>query len=157
MRTRVPLYLFVVVLAAVACKDSGPARTEVRIDGLVVRAELATTVEERAQGLSGRGSLPEDGGMLFVFPEEQRPAFWMRDMRFPLDFIWISRDYRVAALTENVPPPDAGLAPEDLPRYRPDVPVRYVLEVNAGIVREYGVQAGDAVTFDPDVLVEATP
>ncbi len=158
------------VLAAllVACSDSAPTdsatapptaaqRTTVRIDGLTIQAEVARTAQERAQGLSGRPSLPDDGGMLFVFAEEGRPGFWMRGMRFPLDFIWISRDRRVVDLMEDVPPPEPGVPDAELPRYQPVEPVLYVLEVNAGVVREFGIQVGDMVTFDPDVPAEGTP
>lgn len=141
-------------------KTAAPApvgRIDVRIDGLVIQAELARTPEERAQGLSGRASLPDDGGMLFVFQEERRATFWMQGMRFPLDFIWISRDRRVADLTENVPPPEPGVPGDELPRYQPGEPVLYALEVNAGVIREFGVQVGDVVTFEPDISAEGTP
>ena len=125
-------------------------RIEVRIGGLVVEAEVARTPDERSQGLSGRSSLPDDGAMLFVFQEEGRPGFWMRAMRFPLDFIWISHDGQVVDLTEDVPPPEPGVE-QELPRYRPDGPVLYVLEVNAGVIRQSGVQVGDVVNFKPDI------
>ncbi len=153
---RVLLSFLVVALAAlaVACTGAAADRFEVRVGGLVFQAELARTPAEREQGLSGRASLPDDGGMLFVFQEEHRPGFWMRGMRFPLDFIWISRDRRVVDLTENVPPPEPGVPIEELPRYQPDDAVLYVLEVNAGVVREFGIQVGDAVTFAPDIAEE---
>ena len=156
------LSLLVAALAAlpIACNDAPPPAaieegTKVRIGDLTIQAELARTPEERARGLSGRPSLPEDGGMLFVLSEERRPAFWMLDMRFPLDFIWVSSDGRVADLTQDVPPPEPGAS--QLPRYQPVRPVLYVLEVNAGTVRRAGVEIGDAVTFDPPVSAVETP
>ena len=141
----------VVALGLLAAACSSSERVEVHIGGLVVEAEVARTSEERRQGLSGRSSLPDDGGMLFVFQEEGRPGFWMRAMRFPLDFIWISGDGLVVDLTEDVPPPEPGVLDEDLPRYQPDAPVLYVLEVDAGVIRQSGVQAGDVVIFKPDI------
>lgn len=156
------LCLLVVALAAVAaaCGDgtsSGNATptpdalvgTKVRIGELSIQAEVARTPEERGQGLSERPSLPDDGGMLFVFPDERRPGFWMRGMRFALDFIWISRDRRVVDLTQDVPPPEPDAS--QLPLYRPAQPVLYVLEVNAGTIRQFGVQVGDTVTLEPPV------
>lgn len=128
---------------------TGPV--EVRIGGLVIDAEQARSQEDRVQGLSGRESLAADAGMLFVFDEERQPGFWMLEMRFPLDFIWISGDGIVVDLTEDVPPPAPGTPDSDLPLYRPDMPVRYVLEVNAGVVRTAGVRVGDAVRFEPDI------
>ncbi len=134
--------------------EDGLEPIEVRIDGLVIEAEVARTPEERAQGLSGRPALSENAGMLFVFQEERRPAFWMKGMRFPLDFIWISRDRRVVDITRDVPPPEPGTPDNALPLYQPAEPVLYVLEVNAGIVGEMGLRVGDAVTFEPEVAEE---
>ena len=147
--------LLVVAYLVLACGDSTGDRVEVRVGGLTIRAEVARTSEERAQGLSGRDSLSRDAGMLFVLDEERQPGFWMKDMRFPLDFIWISRDRRVVDLTENVPDPET--AGETVSGIRPDTPALYVLEVNAGVVQEYGVQVGGAVSFEPDVEQTATP
>jgi uncharacterized membrane protein (UPF0127 family) len=153
--TLVSILAVVCVALAIACSDADAERIEVRVGGLTIQAEVARTVEERAQGLSGRDSLPRDAGMLFVLDEEGRPGFWMKDMRFPLDFIWISRDRHVVDLTENVPDPEtAGTTVSGI---QPDQPALYVLEVNAGVVQEYGVQAGDAVSFEPDVAPPATP
>ncbi|MFN3487243.1 MAG: nucleotide-binding domain containing protein, partial [Planctomycetota bacterium] len=73
-------------------------RVEVRIGRLVIDAEVARTAEERAQGLSGRDSLAEDAGMLFVLEREHVPSFWMKGMRFPLDFVWVSAEGRVVDL-----------------------------------------------------------
>ncbi|MBI4570385.1 MAG: DUF192 domain-containing protein [Chloroflexi bacterium] len=142
--------------AAVATPDatalaSGPL-IDVRIGGLIVHAEPARTAQERAHGLSGRDALPEDGGMLFFLGEERMPSFTMNQMRFPLDFVWISRDLRVADVTEHVPHP--ALAGETLNNIQPGVPVLYVLEVDAGTIEENGVEVGDSVTFDPDVSQE---
>ncbi len=145
--------LTLVVGLATACGGGSSERVEVRIGGLVVRAELARTPEERVPGLSGRPSLRQDGGMLFVFPTEQRPGFWMKDMRFPLDFVWISAGRHVAGVTENVPPPSPGTADSALPLYSSDSPVLYVLEVNGGAVRRSGVRVGDPVTFTPEVTL----
>lgn len=150
-----PLVLLLLVACAgaayIACGgDDG--RVEVRIgDRLAINVELALTPAERAQGLGGRDSLAQDAGMLFVFGQEQLHAFWMRGMRFPLDFIWISADGRVVDLTENVPPPEPDTADSELALYRPDEPVLYTLEVNAGVVTEAGVEVGDEVTFEPEV------
>ena len=139
---------------AASCGGGAGDRVEVRIGRLVIEAELARTPEERTQGLSGRGSLPREAGMLFVFPQEHVASFWMRGMRFPLDFIWISGDRHVVDLTEDVPPPAPGTPDDALPFYNPDAPVLYVLEVNAGVVQESGVRAGDSVSFEPDVSPE---
>ena len=118
---------------------------DVVFDGLVIRAEPARTGEERAQGLSGHAPLSNDGGMLFFLGEERVPAFTMRGMLFPLDFVWISSDLHVVDLTENVPHPAAS--GEALSGIRPVAPVLYVLEVSAGVIAEFGIEVGDEVRF----------
>lgn len=141
---------------AFAC-GAGSETVTVQIDGLAIQAELAQTAGERAQGLSDRDSLAPDAGMLFVFESERQPSFWMRRMRFPLDFLWISAGLRVVDRTEDVPPPAPGTPDAELPRYVPDAAVLYVLEVNAGVIREAGVEIGDTVSFQPDIALPRTP
>lgn len=79
--------------------------------------------------------------MIFVFDRSGFYPFWMKGMLFPLDFVWIGRDKKVAGVTANV-------APETYPQaFLPPLPVKYVLEVNAGWVKEHGIKVGDAVSF----------
>ena len=109
--------------------------------------ELALSPAQRVQGLSGRPELAPGTGMLFVYTQEGRYSFWMIDMRFPLDLLWISAQCAVLEITPNVPPPAPGQTPAELPRYVPETPVQYVLEVNAGDVESAGIQVGDPVAF----------
>jgi len=101
---------------------------------LDLEIEIADTPEEHMQGLSGRKSLPENTGMLFIFDEPSRPGFWMKDMHFPIDIIWIDEDWRIVKIDEN-------LSPENYPEIL-DSPilVKYVLEVNAGYARENNLE-----------------
>jgi hypothetical protein len=144
-------------VAVLGCNGSGEsatapdrARVEVRIRDLVIDAELAISSEERTQGLAGRESLSPDEGMLFVHDEERQGSMWMRDMRFPLDVIWISADRRVVDVHQDLSPPPSGTQSGDLQVYHPSAPVLYFLEVNAGTVGEHGIQAGDAVKIEPE-------
>jgi uncharacterized membrane protein (UPF0127 family) len=104
--------------------------------------EIASTPEARWRGLGGRDSLPQDQGMLFVFDGPARISFWMREMRFGLDFIWL-RDNIVVEFTENVPPPEPGTADAELKIYQPSQTVDMVLEVNAGWVAKNAIKVGD--------------
>lgn len=98
--------------------------------------EVAATVEEQKQGLSDRTSLPRDAGMLFTFAVPVREGFWMKDMNFPLDFVYL-RDGEVVELKENA-------QPEFLPvPFFPNEPADAVLEVNAGFIKEHGIAVGD--------------
>ena len=109
--------------------------------------ELAVTPDQRAQGLSGRASLAPGTGMLFVYKNEVSPRFWMKEMRFPLDMVWIDARCTVADVTHDVPPPAPDQALGGLPTYSPSVPVQYVLEINAGEAKSAGLRRGDPVEF----------
>jgi hypothetical protein len=116
-------------------------RIPLRINNLVLKVEIAATSAQRARGLSGRLQLPPNQGMLFVFPAADYHAFWMKDMHFPLDIIWIDDEQRIVDIA-----PD--LSPDTYPRlFRPRQPARYVLEVQAGTAAKYGLKIGDSVYF----------
>ena len=101
-----------------------------------IRVEVRDTEAERAQGLSGRESLGEDEGMLFVFEKPGIYGFWMKEMKFGLDFIWI-RDNKVMEVMENV-----GVERMDI---QPHEAVDQVLEVNSGFVAKHSIKVGDSV------------
>jgi uncharacterized membrane protein (UPF0127 family) len=109
--------------------------------------ELAISPAEQSQGLSDRESLDAGSGMLFPQQREQVPTFWMRRMRFPLDFVWIGANCTVLDVTEDVPPPTSGTSNNSLPIYSPSVPVLFVLELNAGELSENGLGIGEKVEF----------
>lgn len=106
--------------------------------------EIADTDAKRQQGLSGRDPLPVNAGMLFLFPKPAQHSFWMKDMKFALDFLWI-RESRIVDITRNVPPPKPGTPLNQLEHYAPSEDVDAVLEVNAGTIASLGIATGDAV------------
>ncbi len=114
-------------------------------------ADVADTPEVRRQGLSGRPSLAAVHAMWFDLGEERATAFVMRDMRFPLDIVWVDAAFRVRHVTANAPVPSAGTAEADLVGYSPPVPVRYVLEINAGLAAAHGIREGDLVRLGDGV------
>ncbi len=109
--------------------------------------ELAVTPAERNQGLSGHPPLADNEGMLFVFENEAKWTFWMKEMLFPLDMLWIDARCTVVDITENAPKPESGQALGDLPRFFPKTLAQYVLEVNAGTAQRTGIAIGDQVSF----------
>lgn len=120
-----------------------PAR-QVVVAALTIRdvpfsVGVADTPARQAQGLSGRTTLGEREGLLFVFPQAGLYNFWMKDMLFPIDIIWIGEDRRVVDLTEDA-------RPESYPKtFTSRAPARYVLEVPAGTVRRENFAIGDPV------------
>jgi len=101
--------------------------------------ELARTPEQQIRGLSGRPGLKSGNGMLFVYDRPQPVSIWMKDMRFPLDIVWI-RDGRIVKLEKNAPPlTPAG--PERIYTATADL----VLEVPAGFTGRKRIRVGDMV------------
>lgn len=115
--------------------------------------ELAVTAEEQSQGLSGRAELAAGSGMLFVWGQESRRSFWMPDMNFPLDLVWINGDCLVVDITQDAPPQAPGQSRAELPRYTVEG-VQYVLEINAGESALHNVNPGDRVEFGGDIAGE---
>ena len=130
--------------ATVPAAVRGPV---VSIGGADFTVELALTAEEQIQGLSGRPTLTKDTGMLFVYQAPSTYSFWMPDMHFPLDIVWIGTDCAVADVTLNALPPEPGQANKDLPLYSPKAPAQYVLEINAGEAEAKGISQGVGVEF----------
>ena len=133
--------------ADAAAKPAGSPVPVVLFGDVSFDVELAETSQQVTRGLSGRDSLPPGTGMLFVHKEEKRYTFWMKDMRFPLDMIWIDARCTVADISAQVPAPDPGQSDRSLPLISPNTPVLHVLEINAGVAAGEGVSIGDAVEF----------
>lgn len=112
-----------------------------RADYKCLKLEQVSSPGALKQGLSGRISMPEDQGMLFVFDRPSRYCFWMKDMRFPIDIIWLSADKKVLEFAENV-------EPKTYPNnFCPAQPAQFVIEVNAGVAREVKLEEGKQLQF----------
>ena len=92
--------------------------------------------------------------MLFVFQSGVASTFWMKDMRFPLDFIWISSECTVADITPNVLHPAPNTATNTLATYSSSAAAAYTFEINAGEAAKFGISVGDPVRFS-DMSTEA--
>ena len=119
-----------------------PLQTTVTIQNTTFVVDLAVTNKEKERGLGGRDSLAPNHGMLFVYDHKEPYSYWMKDMRFPIDIIWID-DKTIVDITRNVALSDKPL--EQLPIYHPLAPVNKVLELNAGTVDRLGIQIGELV------------
>ena len=136
---------------ALGCAGAGtiaaPDGPAVTVGNAVFEVEIANTPQLRTKGLSGRDTLPDMSGMIFVFESGRASNFWMRGMRFPIDFVWIGEECTVVDTHSNAHPPAAGTDDGQLSLYQSDSPAVYTLEVNAGKVAEIGIEVGDPVTF----------
>ncbi len=115
------------------------SKVQVQIAGKVIDAWYSDTDTLRAQGLSDLPGLPENGGMFFAFEKNDLHGFWMRNMLFPIDIIWIGEDFKVVHIEKNV-------RPDSYPTiFFPKRLARSVLEVSAGFTDKTGLKIGDPV------------
>lgn len=105
--------------------------------------EVADDEPERRRGLMFRESLPPGRGMWFVFDSAQPLAFWMKNVKFPIDIIFLDDARYVVKVWKTVAPCMAG----DCPAYPSAVPARYVLEAPAGFCDDYRITEGQRVMF----------
>ena len=126
----------------------------VHIGDTVYMVDLAVTPAERTQGLSGRPSMEANRGMLFVYDEDGPRTFWMPDMYFPLDMVWIRADCVVAGVTADVPNPPLDTPRDQLELYPSAGMVRFILELNAGQAANQGIEAGGLVEFGGEIAGE---
>jgi uncharacterized protein len=131
------LTIFALIGLAEAAQTS-PLTIDTSKGGRHFTVELATTPAQMELGLMYRQSLPADAGMLFVYPNEQTVAFWMKNTLIPLDMLFIGADGHIRRIAERtVPLSTTPISSVD--------PVRAVLEINGGTAERLGIKPGDAV------------
>ncbi|MEA5617197.1 DUF192 domain-containing protein [Cronbergia sp. UHCC 0137] len=111
--------------------------------GTKINLEVVTTPEEQAKGLMYRPALPDDRGMLFIFPSAQPVKFWMKNVPVSLDMVFL-RNEVVQYIQDEAPPCNR----EPCPTYGPNVPIDAVIELRAGRVAELGLKVGDQIKID---------
>jgi uncharacterized membrane protein (UPF0127 family) len=112
---------------------------QVCFDKTCFKVELAKTSEQRIKGLMDRESLDENKGMLFIYPEEGKYDFWMKNTLIPLDIIWINKNKEVVFINKNTQP----CLVEECPAISPPLDAKYILEINGGLVDKLGIIDGD--------------
>ena len=132
--------------------DTIPALIVSGDDTVRITAELANTDDRRSYGLMERPELPEDHGMIFVYPETLRPTgqFWMYRTRVPLDIAFLDEAGEIVAILAMDPCPSPN--PDVCRRYSPGLPYRGALEVGQGFFERHGVGVGDRVVPPPGEL-----
>jgi uncharacterized protein len=119
-------------------------KAAVSVNGFKLIADLALTQDQQIKGLAIRNQLNESEGMLFVFQHPSRQSFWMKDMKFPIDIIWLDANRSVVHVVPNLEPcPIRG----DCPGYLPDRDSLYVLETSAGFSERHNVRVGTQIHF----------
>jgi len=117
----------------------------VKIKDINFVVEVVSTPTDTAKGLSGRTALKPRTGMFFIL---QSPTqFWMKDMQFPLDIIWIGNTGKIVDITKDAKPSPPETPMWLLPLYSSRLPAKYALEINAGESTSFKLSIGDAVTY----------
>lgn len=145
MRRNLALFIAFIILIFVFFLSAGNInqnkQMSVILGGKTYFVGVAKTETEREKGLSGVKSLSENHGKLFIFERSDKYGFWMKDMNFSIDIIWISSDFKIVGLQKS-------LSPETYPQvYYPDAPAQYVLEISADESEKLNVKIGDLVEF----------
>jgi uncharacterized membrane protein (UPF0127 family) len=144
------LALALVFLLAVGCGGNGaadgdgeaaPTAVIATADGEIeIAVEVADTDSERARGLMGRTSLPEDAGMVFIYPQPTEGAFWMKNTLIPLSIAFYNGEGTIVSILDMAP-----CRRDPCPLYDPGVPFSGALEVNQGAFERLGVREGDRI------------
>ncbi len=137
------LLLSIAILLCSACVAQEPY---VVLKGERFTVELAETRDKQALGLMFRDHMEPDHGMLFLFPDEARRSFWMKNTRIPLDIFYFDADLALVSVSEDTPP----CRSQRCPAYPSAGPAKYVLELNAGKAAELGVASGDRLELHLD-------
>jgi len=132
--------LIVLSIRAGACPIELPTAT-ISIKGNPLTVELATTPTSRGCGLSHRGELPQDQGMLFIFSDRRPRSFWMKDTFIPLSIAYLDDSGQIFSIQDMVP-----LQTDE--QYPSLHPAAYALEVNRGWFSRHGIVVGDVVEMN---------
>lgn len=110
---------------------------------VVFNTEVVATRDDLRKGLMYRKQLARQSAMLFIFPKAQIEAAWMKNTLIPLDMLWLDENQTVVAIHKNLQP----CRVTNCPQVQSPVPVRYLLEINAGLATEYDLKVGDRLNF----------
>jgi len=119
----------------------------VSIKNNIFKTEVVQSAEETALGLSGRDSIANDHAMLFIFSDKKVRSFWMKDMNFDIDLLWIDND-KVIGYEQNMLAPDKNTAIDKLLKYNSLQPVDKVLEIKAGLIESLDIKIGDTININ---------
>ncbi|MFD0796803.1 DUF192 domain-containing protein [Maribacter chungangensis] len=161
MRIKNKLWFMLIVLFMFSCKEENKTTIKTEevtftkegnldifkkeSDSLAIRLdiEIAESDYETQTGLMYRNGMEKNQGMLFIFPDVAMHSFYMKNTAFALDIIFIDASLKIVSFQENTEPFNQdGLSSK--------VPVKYVLEVNAGLVQEWQLEIGDRIVFERD-------
>ena len=105
-----------------------------------IAIEVADDDAQRTQGLMYRSSLPDSGGMLFIFDQASPRSFWMKNTKIPLDILYVDETKRIFMIYKSVMPYSERSIPSQ-------EAALYVVEVNSGFTTRNQIEEGDQISF----------
>jgi len=147
MRFVVIIILFILTLSLVyfyisKTSTNNEGYLRIKVNDIVVNAEIANTDAEKINGLTNKTNLEENQGMLFVFSEEDYYGFWMKNMKIPIDMIFIDKDNTVIDIWKDAQP-----CKENCTSYVSKEKSMYVLEVKSNFTDRHNVTIGSKIFF----------
>ncbi len=139
------LGLLAIILIALGVWQNYTKSPSAKINSYAFKLYIAKTAKEKEIGLSKYENLSKDLGMLFPFEKPDYYSFWMKQMKFPIDIIYI-RDGKIVTMYKSVEPPKSENG--SLLIYKPKEPSNMVLEINAGLCDKYKFKEGDKVNLN---------
>lgn len=132
------LIIFIITTYLFVYKNNSQVYKNIKIRDAIVKVEIADTKEKREKGLSKRKSLDENNGMFFIYYNKEVRTFWMKEMQFPIDIIWVDNDM-IAGIEGNVSPNGES------EKRTSTVKVNKVIELNSGFCNENNIEVGDKI------------
>ena len=161
MKKTIAILIYLIIIALSADEPQKPLLWPIEIGGMLFsNMETALTDEARTRGLMFRASLPDDGGMIFLFKKPEKHSFWMRNTLIPLDILFLAKDGRITAIHTMKAEKGRGEneSEEDylerLPSYPSKEPVIAAIELNAGMAEALGLNVGDKVEIFSEELAK---
>ncbi len=140
------LCIVIVIIAGLVAIFARPWANVVEGPSLKIGKEKITlivsdTPEEREKGLGDLELLPENSVMLFTFENPDKYGIWMKDMKFPIDIIWLDESKKIVTIESDV-------SPDTYPEiFYPTENSFYVIESNAGFAEKNNLRTGDTLDF----------
>ena len=134
-------FIGILLISFILSKQS----TRVLVNDQVFRVAVAKSEKEKQIGLSKTERISENQGMLFVFDTPDYHSFWMKEMKFPIDIVYINGD-KVTTVIENAKPPTDSDGSLEI--YQPEDKSDKVLEVSAGVAKKYNIKKGTTIKVE---------
>jgi uncharacterized membrane protein (UPF0127 family) len=135
------IFVVVLVVFVVLPSITEPTTTNLQLGSSIFHARVATNDDDRTRGLSGVTELKSDQALLMAFPSEGECGIWMKDMKVPIDIVWLNKDKKVIYIVLSA-------SPDSYPKvFKPKTPAKYVVELPAGMVDGAAIKTNNMATF----------